>query len=149
MMDTDDSPNDSSSDNEIEPQPRDISSSHREPASGAPGLQQSRLRPARITLPFVPYADWDPDRSYAEQPPPSCIHYIMEWKLTLNKRVVAKQTEDNLVLAPSDFWNEELSSKIADIVKSSGKPCKADATTIVISVNDRSERDITKRFEDF
>jgi hypothetical protein len=75
------------------------------------------------------------------------MHYIMEWKLTLNKRVVAKQTEDDLVLAPSDFWNEELSSKIADIVKSSGKPCN-DATTIVISVNDRSEPDITKRFEE-
>jgi hypothetical protein len=76
------------------------------------------------------------------------MHYIMEWKLTLNKRVVAKQTEDDLVLALSDFWNEELSSKIADIVKSLGKPCKADATTIVISVNDRSERDMTKCFEE-
>jgi hypothetical protein len=51
------------------------------------------------------------------------------------------------VVAPSDFWNEELSSKIADIVKSTGKPCEADATTIAISVNDRSEHDITKRFE--
>jgi len=52
----------------------------------------------------------------------------MEWKLTVNKRVVAKQTEDDLVLALSDFWNEELSSKIADIVNSLGKPCKADVT---------------------
>jgi hypothetical protein len=59
----------------------------------------------------------------------------------------AKQTEDDLVVAPSDFWNEELSSKIADIVKSAGKPCEADATTIVLSVNEGSERDITKRFE--
>jgi hypothetical protein len=54
----------------------------------------------------VPYADWVPGQSYAEQPPPSSMHYIMEWKLILNKRVVAKQTEDDLVLAPSDFWNE-------------------------------------------
>lgn len=76
------------------------------------------------------------------------MHYVMEWKLTLNKRVAAKQTEDDLVLAPSDFWNEELSPKIADIVKSTGKPCKADATTITISINDRSERDITKRFDE-
>jgi hypothetical protein len=71
----------------------------------------------------------------------------MEWKLTLNRRVAAKQTEDDLVLAPSDFWNEELSSKIADIVKSTGKPCEADATTIIIFVNDRLEHDITKRFK--
>ena len=133
-MDVDDSLNDSSSDDEIERQLRP---------------QRGQLRPARKTLPFMPYADWVPGQSYAEQPPPSCMHYIMEWKLTLNKRVIAKQTEDDLVLAPSDFWNEELSSKIADIVKSSsGKPCKADATTIVISVNDRTEPDITKRFEE-
>jgi hypothetical protein len=131
-MDADDSLNDSSSEDEIERQLRP---------------QRGQLRPARKTLPFMPYADWVPGQSYAEQQPPSCMHYIMEWKLTLNKRVIAKQTEDDLVLAPSDFWNKELLSKIADIVKSSGKPCKADATTIVISVNDRSEPDITKRFE--
>jgi hypothetical protein len=76
------------------------------------------------------------------------MHYLMEWKLTLNRRLVAKQTEDDLVLAPSDFWKEELSSKIADIVKSTGKPCKPDATTIILSVNDRSERDITKHFKE-
>jgi hypothetical protein len=87
----------------------------------------------------VPYADWVPGQSYAEQPPPSSMHYIMKWKLTLNKRVVAKQTEDDLVLAPSDFWNKELASKIADIVKSLGKPCKANVIMIVISINDRSE----------
>jgi hypothetical protein len=71
----------------------------------------------------------------------------MEWKLTLNRRLVAKQTEDDLVVAPSDFWNKELSSKIADIVKSTGKPCEANATTIAISVNDHSEYNITKSFE--
>ncbi len=75
------------------------------------------------------------------------MHYVMEWKLILNKRVVAKQTEDDLVLAPNDFWNEKLSSKIAEIAQSTGKPYKVEATTIVVSVNDRSERDITKRFE--
>jgi hypothetical protein len=67
--------------------------------------------------------------------------------LTLNRRVAAKQTENDLVVAPSDFWNKELLSKIADIVKSTSKSCEANATTIAISVNDCSEYDITKRFE--
>jgi hypothetical protein len=71
----------------------------------------------------------------------------MEWKLTMNRRVAAKQTENDLVIASSDFWNEELSSKLVDIVKSMGKSCEADATTIAISVNDRSEYDVTKRFK--
>lgn len=92
------------------------------------------------------HADWAPDQSYDELPP-SCIHYIMEWKLTLNRRLVAKQTEDDLVVAPSDFWNEELSSKISDVVKSTGKSCEGNATTIAISVNERSEHDTIKRFE--
>ncbi|KAK3934333.1 hypothetical protein QBC46DRAFT_83014 [Diplogelasinospora grovesii] len=135
-MDVDDSVNDWSSDDDAE----------RQLVRSAP-CQRSQLRPARKTLPFVPYPDWDPGQSYEAQPP-FCMHYIMEWKLTVNKRVAAKQTEDDLVVAPSDFWNEELSSTIADIVKSTGKPCKADATTVVISVNDRSERDITKRFKE-
>jgi hypothetical protein len=108
--------------------------------------QQSLRRPPRQALPFVPYEDWIPGQLYNDLPP-SCMHYIMEWKLTLNRRVAAKQTEDDLVVAPSDFWNEELSTKLANIVQSTGKPCEADATTIVISVNDRSEHDITKRFE--
>ena len=68
--------------------------------------QHSQRRPARVTLPFVPYADWDADQSYDELPP-SCMHYLMDWKLTLNRRLLAKQTEDALVVAPSDFWNEK------------------------------------------
>lgn len=48
----------------------------------------------------------------------------MEWKLALNKRTAANQTEDNLVVAPSDLWNEELASKITDIVQSTGKSYK-------------------------
>ncbi|KAH9203585.1 hypothetical protein DL95DRAFT_321147, partial [Leptodontidium sp. 2 PMI_412] len=68
-------------------------------------------------------------------------------KLTLNRTGIAKQTENDLIVVPSDFSNEELSTKIVDIVKSRAKICEADAMTIAISVNDRSEYDITKRFE--
>ncbi|KAK3381183.1 hypothetical protein B0H63DRAFT_450549 [Podospora didyma] len=44
--------------------------------------------------------------------------------------------------------NEELAPKVADIVQSTGKSYRADATTNVISVNDRSERDITNHFKE-
>ncbi|KAK0645494.1 hypothetical protein B0T16DRAFT_411269, partial [Cercophora newfieldiana] len=43
----------------------------------------------------MPYKDWVPGQSYEEHPP-TCMRYIMEWKLTLNKRAAAKQTEENL-----------------------------------------------------
>ena len=146
-MDTDIAMSDWSSDGETSLQPCKASSTDRQPTRGVGPTRRSQLRPARKTLPFVPYDDWLPGESYDDQPP-SCMHYVMEWKLTLNKRVVAKQTEDDLVLAPSDFWKEELSPKIADISNSTSKPYKADATTVIISVNDRSERDITKRFDE-
>jgi len=147
MMAADDSEHDQSSDDQSEQQLCDVSTSDSQSVCRGRVPQPSQLLPARKTLPFVPYDAWVPGEPYDEQPP-SCMHYVMEWKLTLNKRVVAKQTEDDLVLAPGDFWNQALSSKVADIAKSTGKPCKADATIIVLSVNDRTERDITKRFEE-
>ncbi|POR39351.1 Hypothetical protein TPAR_09574 [Tolypocladium paradoxum] len=106
--------------------------------------QRSQLRPARKTLPFVPYADWVPGQSSDHQPP-SCIHYVLEWKVTFNNRRVRMQTEEDLVVTPSDFWNEELSIKVQEIAKTTSKSSRPDATTIVMSVNHRSESDITKR----
>lgn len=37
----------------------------------------------------MPYDDWLLGEPYDDQPP-SCNHYVMEWKLTFNKRVAAK-----------------------------------------------------------
>ncbi len=144
-MDADDSVNEWSSDNQSDRQPSEDSSLSIQAARGTRLPPQSQRQPAKGTLSFVPYADWDPEQAYNDLPP-SCVHYFIEWKLTVNRRIIAKQTENDLVVAPSDFWTEELSSKIADIVTSTGKSCEADATTIAISVNDRSEHDITKRF---
>ncbi len=101
-MDADDSVNGLFSDDESEHQLFNDSSPHVEPARGTRLLQQSQRRPARKTLPFILYADWVLDQSYNELPP-SCMHYIIEWKLTLNRRLIAKQTEDDLVVALSDF----------------------------------------------
>ncbi|KAK3933481.1 hypothetical protein QBC46DRAFT_368727 [Diplogelasinospora grovesii] len=72
------------------------------------------------------------------------MHYLLGWKLTLNKRTVAKQTEKDLVVAPSDFWNEELSCKIAEIAQSTGKACEPGATIIVLSVDERNEHDVSR-----
>ncbi|OAQ58349.1 hypothetical protein VFPFJ_11655 [Purpureocillium lilacinum] len=70
----------------------------------------------------------------------------MEWKAAFNNRKVRVHNEENLVVAPSEFWNEELSAKIHEIAKTATKPSRPDSTTIVVSVNERSESDITKSF---
>jgi sulfur relay (sulfurtransferase) DsrC/TusE family protein len=60
-------------------------------------------------MPFVPLANRNPNRLQYDK---ECyIHYEREWKLTVNNRQVAKQTEQDLVLAPDDLWNESLMSK--------------------------------------
>ena len=48
-----------------------------QPVRGARLPQRSELRPARNTLPFVPYEDWVPGQSY-EGHLPFCMRYIME-----------------------------------------------------------------------
>jgi hypothetical protein len=144
-MDADDSANEWSSDNQSDRQLSDDSSLNIQPARGVRLPPQRQRRPAKKTLSFVPYADWDPEQTYNDLPP-SCVHYFIEWKLTVNRRLIAKQTENDLVVALSDFWTEEIFSKIADIVKSTGKSCEANAITIAICVNDCSKHDITKHF---
>ncbi|KAH7114710.1 hypothetical protein B0J13DRAFT_533533 [Dactylonectria estremocensis] len=144
---TDNSVNDWSSDDENNTQLRNESVSKIQPGRHVHAPRPSQLRLPENTLLFVPYDDWTPDESYVEHPP-TCIRYVLEWKFTFNNRSIAKQTEEDLVVAPSDFWNEELLAKIEEIAKTTSKPCKADSTIIVMSVNDRSESDITKSFKE-
>lgn len=51
-------------------------------------------------------------------------------------------------MAPSDFWSEELLLKIEEIARMTSKLCRTDSTMMIMSTNDQSESDITKRFED-
>lgn len=50
---------------------------------------------------YIPFAAWDKEG----------IHYLLEWKVTLNTKVVARVSEPNLVIAPSIFWQKTLKKK--------------------------------------
>ncbi|KAM6505418.1 hypothetical protein FSOLCH5_014636 [Fusarium solani] len=87
--------------------------------SASPADPSQSQRNARRGLPLLQLHDWNPGLAYDESPP-TCIHYSIEWKLQLNKERLfefTNDTEPNLVLAPSAFWNMTLKSRVVDLLK--------------------------------
>lgn len=79
----------------------------------------------------------------------SYIPYIIEWRITLNNRVLAKDTEQDLVSSPNSY-SQEIKEKAERILRQKvnrNRRVRLDDTAIVVSVNERSQRDLTKRFE--
>lgn len=115
--------------------------SFRNPSPGRvsqdPSTPSPELLRAQVSLSHN--ADWD-DES---------ILYIIEWKVTINNRVVSKDTEQDLELKPRFYWQAitEKAKKIIGRKKNSNQRVRLDDITIVVSVNDRKHRDLTKQFE--
>lgn len=77
------------------------------------------------------------------------IHYRIEWKVTRNNRVVAKDTDQDLTQRPSSYW-QQIRETVGGVLRQKiarKRRVRPDDTTIIVSVNDRSQRDLTKRFE--
>lgn len=102
---------------------------------------RSWLRPVGSALTFLPYADWEPERSYEGEP---AIRYNVEWKLFVKNRAQAGESQLDVVILPRKFWKHVLRPKVADA--SADKPWKEDATKLILSVTDRKTGNITKRF---
>ncbi|KAJ5100797.1 hypothetical protein N7456_006849 [Penicillium angulare] len=77
------------------------------------------------------------------------IQYVIEWRVTLNRRVVVKDTEQDLVQMPSFYW-PRIQARACDILHSKiarNRQVRPDDMAIVVSVNDRSQRDLVKHFD--
>ncbi|GJC88125.1 hypothetical protein ColLi_10963 [Colletotrichum liriopes] len=116
-------------------------SSDSEASEFATLAQRSQLRPAGSALTFVPYADWEPERSYNSEP---TIRYNVEWKLFVKNRGQAGESELDVVISPRKFWKHVLRPKLTDA--SANKPWKEEKTKLVLSVTDRKTGHITKQF---
>lgn len=76
--------------------PSNTSYTNIDPASPINHASQQRTAAQTNSLPLLQFGDWEEGRTYDEDPP-TCIHYLIEWKVTLNSRTVAKDTEQDLV----------------------------------------------------
>jgi hypothetical protein len=77
------------------------------------------------------------------------MHYSIEWKLIVEKKLIAKETEPDLVLTPSAYWTTVLRPRLDKLIARKllqNKCFSADETIITVSVTDRLERNINKRF---
>ena len=43
--------------------------------------------------------------------PASCIQYTIEWKVTVNKKVLSRDTEEDVALTPRAYWPTTLKGK--------------------------------------
>lgn len=94
------------------------------------------------------YTDWDPDRAYNEDPL-IYIHYSTEWKIAVNnKAIMSKDTEQNLVLEPAAHWKHILEPKLKRALLKKNRALVSGDTTVVVSVTDRKERSIERRFDE-
>ncbi|CZS92405.1 uncharacterized protein RAG0_02847 [Rhynchosporium agropyri] len=108
--------------------------------------QQSHTQADNITL--CRLIDWDSEREYDEEPP-NHIRYSIEWKVTVNNRaIMPKDTEQDVVLAPSDYWEHFLEPKLKMFLHKKNRPLKAENTTVVVSITARSTPPLTKLFDD-
>ena len=80
-----------------------------------------------------------------------CIRYTIIWKVKFNNRMIAKDTERDIVLAPARYRSMFLQAKLDALLSkkiASGKRIKPDDSNVVVSVNERSERDLIRRFDE-
>ena len=69
--------------------------------------------------------------------------------MKVNSRFRSEDTEQDVALTPSAYWPSVLKGKLEKVLQekvSRDRRVRSDETSIVVSVNDRKQRDLKKRF---
>ncbi|EZF29621.1 hypothetical protein H101_06714 [Trichophyton interdigitale H6] len=97
-------------------------------------------------LGFLPLAEWKDGDEFDAQPP-QYICYTIEWKLALNHKKVGSATEKDLVVAPSEYWEDFLREALENMLQTKRKrnqQVRPESTAIKVSVNDRTQGNLEK-----
>ena len=105
--------------------------------------------PSESRLTFLQEADWDPEKIYDDDEYPSCLRYSIEWKVTMNGKAISRDTEPEVLVAPGCFWRRILQARLEELLRTkfaANRAMRSDDTTVTVSVTQRSQRDLVKRF---
>lgn len=83
------------------------------------------------------------------EPSADAIRYTIEWKAVLKTKRIGTNTEEDVFLAPKAFWDASLRQKVDDSLDREFSPQERPelgSTIVVVSVNKRAERGLTKEF---
>ena len=100
----------------------------------------TQTQPKPDKLRFLQLDEWNEDNSYEEEVP-TCIHYSIEWKVAVNSKELSKDTERDLVLAPTAYWHMVLKPKLERLLQKKlpqNRHVRGDDTNVIVSVNHRS-----------
>jgi hypothetical protein len=93
-------------------------------------------------------SEWEANRPDDELSA-SFIRYTIEWKVKVNNRSVSEDTEQDVTLTLSAYWPLVLREKLHKVIKEKvarKRRVRSDDTSIIVSINDRKQRDLKKRF---
>jgi hypothetical protein len=74
-----------------------------------PSQQQTQTNDLKLCQ----FPDRDSERTYDE----SYIRYSIEWKVTVNRAIMLKDTEQDIILAPAAYWQHFLQPKLDDSLR--------------------------------
>uniref|UniRef100_A0A8H7NHD5 Uncharacterized protein n=1 Tax=Bionectria ochroleuca TaxID=29856 RepID=A0A8H7NHD5_BIOOC len=117
------------------------------------GAERTERPSGERDLPLLRLNDWEGDKQY-DKSNPECIHYDFKWKVSQRDKIRARQifadSDPDVVLAPSDFWQVNLKARLEgllnDKTKFPGSDYTCDETNIIISIERSRQRGLTKRF---
>ncbi|OQE13971.1 hypothetical protein PENSTE_c040G02116 [Penicillium steckii] len=112
--------------------------------SPAPDCATDQPQPDHLN--FLPLAEWQEGGEYDEMPP-RYICYTIAWKLILNRKTVGKVTEEDLVIAPSEYWGKSLQANVENMLQTKKKRyqrVRSEGTAVTVKVDERSQKKLEK-----
>ena len=109
------------------------------PIYSASSSPHRTLPPDRLG--FLPFGEWDEGEEYDEQPP-RFVCYTIRWTLKINTKRAGGATAKDLVVAPSEYWEERLKPDLEEMVQTKKKRAQRtryESAEITVSVNEKNQ----------